>query len=259
MQRFRASDGAEIAYDERGPGDAARLLFVHGWQADHTVWRDMIAALEPEVRTFAVDLRGSGESRDARAPFTLERFAQDLREMIDALAIAPIFVVGHSMGATVALRLAVDAPDRVSALALIAPVPASGAGFTPKGADYLRGTAGNAQAARKWLARTFAGEPDAHMLDRVCTAAASTPRESALESFESWANADFAEATKAIRVPTVVIAPEHDTPETHERKVASLIPGARYVVLPNAGHYAILEQPQELAALIFNNRKGNDE
>jgi pimeloyl-ACP methyl ester carboxylesterase len=249
MTTFGASDGAEIGYVEQGSGDA-RLLFVHGWQADHTVWNDVISALRPGTRNVAVDLRGSGVSNAARGPYNLERFAADLRELVDALGIAPVVVVGHSMGATVALRLAVDAPELVSGLILIAPVPAGGAGFSPKGADYLRATAGDPAAAHKWLSAMFAGETDAAVLQGLRDAAGKTPRDAALESFESWANADFAEATRTISTRAIVIAPERDNPEMYERKVAALIPNARFVVLPDCGHYAILERPREIAALI---------
>ncbi len=245
----RASDGAEIGYVEQGPGDA-RLLFVHGWQADHTVWKNVIAELGPGTASVALDLRGSGESGGAGGPYSLERFAADLRELVEALGIGPLVVVGHSMGATVALRLAVDAPELVSGLILIAPVPAGGAGFSPKGADYLRATAGNAAAARKWLSAMFAEAPVDGVLERLCDAAGKTPREAALESFESWANADFADATRAISAPAIVVAPERDNPEMYQRKVAALLPNARFVMLPDCGHYAIVERPGEIAALI---------
>jgi pimeloyl-ACP methyl ester carboxylesterase len=238
-----------LAYVEQGSGNA-RLLFVHGWQADHTVWNDVIAELGPGTRTVAVDLRGSGASAGAGGPHNLERFAADLRELIEALGIEPLVVVGHSMGATVALRLAVDAPELVSGLILIAPVPAGGAGFSSKGADYLRATAGDPAAARKWLSAMFAGETDVALLQRLCDAAGKTPRDAALESFESWANADFAEATRTISAPAIVVAPERDNPETYQRKVAALLHNARFVDLPDCGHYAIVERPGEIAKLI---------
>jgi len=246
---FRAGDGGEFAYFEQGSG-GARLLFVHGWQADHTVWNDVVAALGSGTRSVAVDLRGSGASSGARGPYNLERFAADLRELIEALGIGPVVVVGHSMGATVALRLAVDAPELVSGLILIAPVPAGGGGFSPRGADFLRATAGDPAAARKWLSAMFAAEPDAGVLDRLCAAAGKTPRDAALESFESWSNADFAEATRAIAAPAIVVAPERDNPEMYQRKVAALLPNARFVELGDCGHYAIVERPGEIAKLI---------
>ena len=214
------------------------------------MWNDVIAELGPGTRSVAVDLRGSGASGGAGGPHNLERFAADLRELVEALGIGPVVVVGHSMGATVALRLAVDAPELVSGLILIAPVSAGGAGFSTKGADYLRATAGNPVAVRKWLSAMFAGEVDAAVIERLCDAAGKTSRDAALESFESWANADFADATRAISAPAIVVAPERDNPEMYQRKVAALLPNARFVELPDCGHYAIVERPGEIAKLI---------
>ncbi|HEY1868538.1 MAG TPA: alpha/beta hydrolase [Candidatus Cybelea sp.] len=246
MKTFCTTDGAELAYEESGAG-LPTVLLVHGWQADRSVWREVIEALGADVRTVAVDLRGGGASRNASGPYALERFAADLRELVDSLRVGPAIVVGHSMGGTIALRFALDAPELTRGLVLISPVPASGGGYSAKGEAYLRSTAGDAGAARAWLARTFAGTPDAAMLDRVCAAAARADRVASLESFESWAHADFAEATRSIAAPALVVAPQHDVPDVYERKVAALLPNARFVVLPECGHYAILDRPQEIA------------
>ncbi len=248
MQHFRASDGAELAFADTGSGTPA-FVFVHGWQGDHSVWRDVIGALGAGVRSVAVDLRGGGASIGA-GPYRLERFAADLRQLVEALGIAPVVVVGHSMGATAALRFALDAPQAVSALVLVSPVPASGGGYSPKGEAYLRATAGDPAAVKAWLARTLVSPPDEAALERLCSAAGKTPRNSALESFESWAFADFAEATKQIDVPVLVVAPEHDAPEVAALKVAALLPNARHVVLEGCAHYAIVERPQAVAELI---------
>jgi pimeloyl-ACP methyl ester carboxylesterase len=242
-------DGAGLAFHDSGRGGAV-VLFVHGWQGDRTVWNDVIAALGPDVRTIAVDLRGSGDSSNAPGPYRLDRFSADLQELIELLDVAPVVVVGHSMGAKVALRLAIDAPHMVRGLALIAPVPATAAGFSEKGNAYLRATAGDPVAVKTWLARTLSSAAEPAMLELLCAAAARTPRDAALESFESWAHTDIAEETKAITVPTVVIAPENDEPERARAKVTELITGARHVVLPAASHYAIVERPSEIAELI---------
>jgi pimeloyl-ACP methyl ester carboxylesterase len=249
MQFFRASDGAELAFEDAGSGPT-RLILVHGWRADHSVWRDLIAALGPGIRTLAVDLRGSGASQAAPGPYDLNRFAADLRDLVDALALAPVVVVGHSMGGTIALRFALDAPQATLGLVLIAPVPAGGAGFSAKGAAYLRATADSPDATKSWLARTLAVDPRGASLERLCAAATTTAPGVALESFDSWAYADFAEETRMIKAPTLVIAPEHDVPEVTERKVAALLAHTRYIELANAGHYAIVERPEAIAGIM---------
>lgn len=248
MQHFRADDGAELAFAERGSGEPV-LLFVHGWQADHHVWNELIEALGPQSHTVAADARGSGDSHAAPGPYRLERFATDLSNLIEARNLGAAVLVGHSMGATAALRFAVDHPDLTRALILIAPVPASGGAYSPSGEAYLRSTAGDPVAARNWLSRTFARPPDEERLERLCAAAAKTRRDVALESFESWAHAGFAEETRAIAAPALVIAPEHDARGTRER-VADLLAKSRYVELPDCAHYAILERPQAIADLI---------
>lgn len=249
MRWFRASDDAQIAFSESGSG-APAIVFIHGWQADHTVWSAVIELLDTNVHTLAVDLRGSGESHGAPGPYRLERFAADIREMVDELGVGPVVVIGHSMGATVALRFALDAPRSTRALVLIAPVPASGGGFSPKGEAYLRATVGDPVAARAWLTRTFAAAPDERFLGPLCAAAARNNPSAMLESFESWAHADFAQETREIRGPVLVVAPEHDVPDVHERKVAALLPNARCAMLSDCGHYAIVEKPKEIADLI---------
>jgi pimeloyl-ACP methyl ester carboxylesterase len=254
VKRFRASDGAELAYAQSGSG-APAFLFVHGWQGDRSVWRGIVDALGPEIHAITVDQRGSGDSNGARGPYRVERLAADLYELVTALDVAPVVIVGHSMGGTVALRFAVDYPEATRALVLIAPVPASGGGYSEKGAAYLRATAGDPVAVRKWLARTLSAEHDAATLDRLCAVAALTPREAALESFASWGFADFADATRRIEAPALVIAPEHDAAESVERNVAALLPNAEYLVLANGAHYAIVEQPEPIANLILQGKR----
>jgi 3-oxoadipate enol-lactonase len=249
MESFRADDGAELAFVESGAGRPA-LVFVHGWQADHTVWTGVIDALGPQRHTLALDLRGSGESMRVKGPYCLERFARDLHELIAARSVGPAVVAGHSMGATVALRFAVDYPQATRGLVLVAPVPASGGGYSQKGEAYLRAIAGDPVAVRNWLARTLANPADGPTLEHLCAVAAKSQRGAALECFESWAHADFAAQTQGIEAPVLVIAPENDAPEAAEQRVAALLPHAQLVTLARAAHYAILEQPKEIAALI---------
>jgi len=236
---------------ERGPGDAtARLLFIHGWQADHRVWDGVIAELSPKCRCVAVDLPGSGASRDAGGPYTLERFAAGLLEVIEEHGLAPVVVVGHSMGAKIALQLAIDAPDAVKSLVLIAPVPTGPAGFSEKGIAGLRATCGNEENARRWLSRLFAGEPDPAALQLVCDAAADTPSDAGLEALESWSTTDLTDAARAITAPAIVVAPEGDNVEMQKSKVAALLSNVRFVTVADAGHYAMFEQPREIAEII---------
>jgi lipase len=101
------------------------VLAVHGITASHRNW-DLFATALPERRVIAPDLRGRGRSNALPAPYGLEQHADDLAASLDALGVARVFVVGHSMGAFVSVRFAERHPDRVAGLALIdggIPVP----------------------------------------------------------------------------------------------------------------------------------------
>jgi pimeloyl-ACP methyl ester carboxylesterase len=237
---------------------AVTAFFVHGWQGDRSVWSDVTAQLGPGVRAIAVDLPGSGASSSLAGPYDLERFTAELRGAIEAAGCAPAVVVGHSMGAKVALRLAIEAPQLVRALVLIAPVPAGPAGFSDAGQEYLRATAGDPVRARAWLTKTIAAPPEAATLERLCAVAARARPDAVLESLESWTQTDLSEAARRIAVPTLVVAAEQDQPEKVRSRVADLIPGARYAVLAGAAHYCIIEKPAEVANMIREFIERND-
>lgn len=154
------------------------------------------------------------------------------------------------MGAKVALQLALDAPQLVKALILLAPVAAGPANFSEKGVAFLRSTVGHPDNVRKWLTRTLKPDPPAEILDRLSLAAARVDDEAALQSFESWSTTDLSEASRGIRIPAVVIAPEHDDPKMQQERVAALLPNARFTILEDSAHYAQLEQPEAIAKII---------
>jgi pimeloyl-ACP methyl ester carboxylesterase len=214
------------------------------------VWDGVVAELGPGVRTIAVDLPGFGASNTVAGPYNLDRFADELRALLESLGTGPVIAVGHSMGAKVALRLAVDAPELVRGLVLVAPVPVGPAGFSERGEAYLRATAGNPVQLRAWLTKTIADPPDDATLDRLCAIAAKSPPGAVLESLESWMRADLAEPATRVAAPAVVIASAQDAPERAQSSVAALLPNGRFVVVPDAAHYAILERPDAIASRI---------
>jgi pimeloyl-ACP methyl ester carboxylesterase len=226
------------------------LLFLHGWQADGRVWTQLATSFEDRYRTIVLDLRGAGASNAAPGPFTVERFAADAGDLIDALGLDPAVVIGHSMGATVAMRLAIDRPEAVEALVLVAPVPAGGLPLPPKVLDFLRSTAGDAERRAQWLATLTVAEQSPETRSALRGAAATVPREAALEMFDSWQPGSFADEAATIATPALVLAPSHDRPAFVKEHVADPIVGSSFVVVDECGHYAPVEKPRELAAHI---------
>ena len=209
----------------------------------------------PQHRTIALDLRGFGGSNTAPGPYNVDAFANDLSDVLAHLDLDPLVVIGHSMGAAVAQRFAIDRPEAVEGLVLVAPVPASGVKFPPRIEAMFRATAGNLENANAWLGKLVYREPPREVLASLRAAAAAVSAEVALESFDSWTTVSFEADARTIATPTLVVAAAEDRPMTPDfvrDRVADVIAGSRLEVVAEAGHYLPVDQPLRLAALIEN-------
>lgn len=101
-----------------GPDAAPAVLLIHGVTASHLSW-SFVATRLPQVRVISPDLRGRGRSNGLAGPAGLASHARDLVAVLDRLDVERAVVVGHSMGAFVALVLADLYPERVSRVVLV--------------------------------------------------------------------------------------------------------------------------------------------
>jgi lipase len=102
------------------PSEAAAVaLAIHGVTASLMTFRSIARDLPPEICLLAPDLRGRGRSAKLPGPYGIEEHVIDLLAVLDQAGAARALLVGHSMGAYVAARLAAEHPDRVSGLVLL--------------------------------------------------------------------------------------------------------------------------------------------
>jgi 3-oxoadipate enol-lactonase len=253
MTTFAATDGARLTYTELGPRGGIPLLFLHGWLADGGIWAPVTARLARHHRTIALDLRGFGESKDAPGPYRVETLADDVSALIAALDLDPLVAIGHSMGAGIAQRFAIDRPDAVEGLVLVAPVPPGGMPLSPAALQLFREVPGDAAKTAAWLGKLTYREPTSAVVALMRRAAAAVRTGVALESLASWTALDFAADVATIETPTLVLAPAYDrpmTPQLARERVADLIEGSRFEIVPEAGHYVPLERPEAVAEAI---------
>lgn len=108
-----------IHYEVLGRGQP--LIFIHGWLGSWRYWWPSMQALSSQHRSFAFDLWGFGDSSKSRDRYTLADYVEMVGQFINQLGIAsPVILVGHSLGAAVALRYAVQNPDVVAKVAMVA-------------------------------------------------------------------------------------------------------------------------------------------
>lgn len=236
----------------RGP---LRVMALHGWFADRTAFDSLLPALDPEAFTVALpDYRGYGEARSSGGPYDVGTIAADVIELADALGWDRFTVVGHSMGGKVALRIAADAPDRVERIVGITPVWAGAAPFDPETLAFFRMAADSRDTRQAIINLTTGGRlPAVWTRSMADKSMQISDRDAFAGYFESWGHDDFAEAARDVRQEVLVVAGGHDRGVPEELLRATWIaglPGARLVVMPEAGHYPIDECPLILGATI---------
>jgi lipase len=117
--------GKLAAYALRARGERAaaadppKVLAVHGITATSRAWLAVSRALDGRAELVAPDLRGRGRSHGLGGPYGIASHARDLLAVLDRFELDRALLVGHSLGAYVIARLAVDHPERVSALVLV--------------------------------------------------------------------------------------------------------------------------------------------
>jgi pimeloyl-ACP methyl ester carboxylesterase len=107
-------------YEERGSGDP--LVLLHGGVVDARFFAANIDALAAALHVHALDLRGHGHTADVEGPFTYDALARDTVEFLEKVVGGPAHLVGHSVGAGVALHVALRRPDLVRRLVLVSGV-----------------------------------------------------------------------------------------------------------------------------------------
>ncbi len=236
---------------ERGSGPV--LLLVHGYPLDHQMWRHQLDDLAADYRVIAPDLRGFGQSAVTPGVVTMERFANDLAALLDALEVRePITLCGLSMGGYIAWQFALKHRQRLAKLVLC---DTKAAGDT---AEAAKGRLENAQKvlaegpqaivdgmmAKLFAPQTSPQQPDIVKATREIVL--STKPEGIAAALRGMAEREDVSGRLAeFDLPTLVICGEHDaiTPPEEMRMVAAGLPQATFALIPEAGHMAPLEQP----------------
>jgi pimeloyl-ACP methyl ester carboxylesterase len=232
------------------------VVLIHGVGGNASNWDEIVPYL-PHSKVVTLDLRGHGSSPPIRSPITVFDFARDVAQQMDALGMGAASVAGFSLGGQVAQALALEHPQRVSRLALIATVSgrteAERAGAQGRIALLKeKGLAAIAEVNReRWFTPRFQAEHPDKVGLRV-SQLLQTDAESYLHAFTAFARDDLAERLGEIRAPTLIIAGEHDAAATprmaqsmHER-----IAGSSIHILRGLRHSLLIEAPDQVGPLL---------
>ena len=248
---FAVNQGAKIYWDEVGAGEPLLLIMGLGYPSD--AWHRTRPVFARRYRTIALDNRGVGRSEMPPGPYTIPLMASDAAAVLDAAHVDSAHVFGISMGGMIAQEFALQYPERVRSLVLGCTAAGGPTALPsePEAAELLaaRGQMTAEQAARAAVAFIYdPGTPWELIEQDLAVRRPWFPRPEAylaqLQGIFMWESYSRLEQ---IHAPTLVIHGEHDrlVPMGNARILAEKIPGAKLVLLPNAGHIFTTDQPDE--------------
>jgi branched-chain amino acid transport system permease protein len=246
-----------VHYYESGHGPQT-LLLVHGFQSSGRIWQLVSERLPAELyRVIAVDNRGAGRSDapEGEGAFGVEPFAADLQELIEALDLRDVIVVGHSMGGATAMQLAVTHPERLRGLVLVDPAGPNG---IRRGSDDVEAEV-TARVNRRGLPDVqtlIAGYgPDAppEWARALAEDVAAAPERRLRGSYRSMLNLRIGEAVSRLTLPILLIAGDNDqtVPLPDLLDTYRLLPrGSGLHVWHGVGHSPNVETPDRFVRVL---------
>ena len=242
----------------RDEGTGRSLVFLHGVGGDHTVWNALVPFLAPRFRLILPDLRGHGRSPSPEsASYRFEDLEADVLALLETKGSEPIHLVGLSGGALLALRIGLDAPQRVRSLTLIG------------GSVYIDGH--TRSIAERWAETYAQGGPDAlairllkdlyypdwieaHMevADRLREEVPRQDYRGAVRWAREAATFDERARVATLVPPTLIVQAMEDevVDASHGRILRQSIPGSRIRIFAQTGHMVPIERPAETAEAI---------
>jgi pimeloyl-ACP methyl ester carboxylesterase len=241
-----SADGVPVRYAVHGTGLPA-IVFVHGWSCDRRYWQGQVGHFAARFTVVTVDLAGHGESGTGRRSWTMPAFAEDVVAVVRGLDLSQVVLVGHSMGGDVVVEAARRLRPRVRGLVWVdtyrsldestsdaATEAATAAFVAPFRADF-------AATTRAFVRRIAGANADPHLVGWIADDMASAPPPIALDAMRHSVSNERAAIVglRAAAVPAVAINPG-DRPTDVESLARH---GMATAVLPDAGHFLMLEDP----------------
>jgi len=251
---MKAAKDFPLFYLDQGKAGGRVVIFLHAFPLDHTAWQAQMAALAPEFRTVAFDVRGLGQSELGSGQYTMETYVEDLVQLMDLLEIPQAVLCGLSLGGYIALRCFEKYPERVSALVL---------SNTRSEADNNQGKLNRAEsifllqsqgveAFTRGFVPKFTGkttqEQHPEVTQKITRMILSQEAAGIVSAqLAMISRTDTGHVLPNIQVPTLVIGVEEDPliPAEQSKALAEKIPGAEFALIPQAGHMSNLENPEK--------------
>ena len=247
-----SADNVHIEYHFYGHGDPAVLL-VHGWACDENYWHAQLDALKAHYTVVTLNLAGHGASGGNRTDWSIGNYAQDVAAVAREIPNPQLVLVGHSMGADVALAATPLIGERVIGVVAVEALRSVGEPpltahdidrrVAPFSADFV-GTTRNFVSSS-----LFEAGADPALVQKVAYNMSLRSPAVAVPSMRALLQMDLTGLLRSIRVPVYAI--NSDLLPTDAARIRRALPDFHLDVLDHTGHFLMLEAPTRFNPLLL--------
>lgn len=240
------------------------FVFIHGFACDCDDWDAQVEYFSQRHQTIAVSLRGHGASPGTADECSIERFGQDVADVMQALDLVPSVLVGHSMGCRVAIEAALRAPNQSAAVVLLDGSQFAGA-MRSTLAEAFAASDGYTALTRKWFEDMFTPKSDRARAAAIIEHAARLPREIGEKVLLDMVRYDvdrLIPSLASLRVPVLAIQSTYSNERRERRSMTAgqttpyldrlrqRVPSAHIEVIPATGHFPQIDEAARTNVLI---------
>ncbi len=245
-----------VHYEAYGRGKPVILL--HGWLGSWGCWLGTMEALASNRRAYALDFWGFGESDKRRESYEVSDFVALVEQFMERLGIESAPVIGHSMGGTVALSLALDRPQRVEKVALVgSPVEGRSLNVFLKLAGYpwIAFLVWNSPSLLRFGIKLFAPWIAASWSEWYALLMRDLSKmtlESFLWSIHSLHHTNLYPRLGTLRVPSLAVYGRGDKiVDPRQGRLFDRIANSRVVMLDRSRHFPMLDEPENFHSILL--------
>ena len=247
---FTTSDGVRLHYLDEGEGRA--IVFIPGWMNPASIWEPQIRHFSANYRVVVLDPRSQGESEKVTEGHYPERRSRDIMELIEHLGVAPVVLVGFSMGGPEVLSY-VDQFGTNSLDGIVLVDNYIGSDFNAQRAQQIFGmirlfNADRAQMLESFLPYAFKKPQPEEYMEKIRAATMSMPSNTAVALLAAYQGRDWRPVLAKLDKPLFyAITPEMDQ---QGQMVEKLVPSARVERFPEAGHVIFADETERFNSIL---------
>ncbi|MFV0295124.1 MAG: alpha/beta fold hydrolase [Hyphomicrobiaceae bacterium] len=252
--------GRCLYYDLTGPDNGPVVCFAHSLSSDGGMWAEQVSPLlEKGWRVLRLDMRGHGGSDPVPGDYTMAALGDDVALALDFLGLEKVHFIGLSIGGMIGQAVSIGHGHRLHSAMLCDTAPGTPPGGKAAWEPRMKAVRDAASlepladgTMERWFTDGFKPRRPQRWKEIRSTVANTTPA-GYLGCAAAILDFDFLPKLPGVKVPTLVVCGDDDegTPPAGNKKIAELVPGARYQGIANARHFPNVEHPDVFNSIMM--------